>query len=175
MRFRQLLIALFPALMFTSAIAAEPPSTASLSMKLFLVACVPSNGSVDRVEFAAKKLKLSELSSADTQRVLNGAAGRAWATRDVNGQFIIAAQAPDTCTVFVRSVDVKELETEFVSWLPPAASPFRFSKQRDETSESVRTLSYAIVQRDHQVASWALQTRLNNAKGQAILSVRAMP
>lgn len=141
MKLSHIVAILLSGFIVVSALAAEPSSTAQLSMQLFLTACVPSNGSADRVEFAARKLKFTELTSTDAQVLLGGTTGRVWATGDVKGQWLIAAHEPNKCTIFVRIADAQELRNEFESWLPPPSTPFRFRKGADDASGQVQTLS----------------------------------
>ena len=152
-----------------SVVAQEAPTTEQVAMRIFLMVCVPSKGLVVNIENGAQRLRLTELSSADALRILDGKEGRVWATGDLNGQFMIASQSPNTCTVKVRGADEQRLRQEFESWLPPPSSPFVVNKEAAEKTGQSQVLSYSIAQSGRLVASWVLMTNQDTAA----ISVRA--
>ncbi|WP_405002770.1 NMCC_0638 family (lipo)protein [Janthinobacterium violaceinigrum] len=93
-------------------------------MQLFLGVCVPSQGDVQQIETAVRRVKLVEVTSKEARALPDDVPGKSWSTSETGGRFTVVATQPQTCAVVVKQIAPADLKREFERWLPPASTGY---------------------------------------------------
>lgn len=153
--------------------AAEPETVETLAMQLFLGVCVPSQGDVQQIETAVRRVKLVEVTSNEARALPDDVPGKSWSTSETGGRFTVVATQPQTCAVVVKQIAPADLKREFERWLPPASTGYTVMQKAEDRQGDMATSSYAILREGRLKYSWVLRMSLTQPGATGTLSVRA--